>query len=48
MADPITADRSIECRQSWVVAVAALAAMSLGWGAPLVAAVALKPIAAEL
>lgn len=39
---------SIECRQSWIVAFAALTVMSLGWGAPLVAAVALKPIATEL
>lgn len=39
---------SIECRESWVVVTAALAILSLGWGAPLVAAVALKPIALEL
>lgn len=39
---------SVECRQSWVVALAALAILALGWGAPLVATVALKPIAADL
>ena len=40
--------RSIECRRSWVVAVSALAILSLAFGAPLIAAVALKPIAAGL
>ncbi len=39
---------SIETRQSWVVAWIALAILSLSYGAPLVAVVALKPIAAEL
>ncbi|HZB93751.1 MAG TPA: MFS transporter, partial [Stellaceae bacterium] len=39
---------SIETRTSWVVAFAALAIMSISYGAPLVAVVALKPIAADL
>jgi len=39
---------SVECRQSWVVVTAALLVIALGWGAPLVAAVALKAIAADL
>ncbi|HWI25647.1 MAG TPA: MFS transporter [Stellaceae bacterium] len=39
---------SIETRTSWVVACAALAVMSVTYGAPLVAVVALKPIAADL
>lgn len=39
---------SIETRTSWVVAFAALAVMSVSYGAPLVAVVALKPIAADL
>jgi MFS family permease len=39
---------SIETRQSWVIAGAALFIMSVSYGAPLVAVVALKPIAAEL
>ena len=39
---------SIETRQSWVVALVALAILSLSYGAPLIAVVALKPIAAEL
>jgi MFS family permease len=39
---------SIESSASWVVAFAALAIMSLSYGAPLVAVVGLKPIAADL
>ncbi len=39
---------SIETRQSWVVACVALAILSLSYGAPLVAVIALKPIAADL
>jgi MFS family permease len=39
---------SIETRTSWVVAFTALAIMSIAYGAPFVAVVALKPIAAEL
>ena len=38
---------SVETRQSWVVAWVALAILALTYGAPLVAVVALKPIAAE-
>jgi MFS family permease len=41
-------EASIESRTSWVVAFAALAIMSISYGAPLVAVVALKPIAADL
>ena len=39
---------SIETRTSWVVAFAALAIMSISYGAPVVAVVALKQIAADL
>jgi MFS family permease len=39
---------SIETRSSWLVAAAALGIMSMCYGAPLVAVVALKPIAADL
>ncbi|HEX6841822.1 MAG TPA: MFS transporter, partial [Stellaceae bacterium] len=39
---------SIETRSSWLVATAALGIMSMCYGAPLVAVVALKPIAADL
>lgn len=39
---------SVETRFSWVVAVAALGIMSMSYGAPLVAVVALKPMAADL
>ena len=39
---------SIETRASWVAAFAALAIMCVSYGAPLVAVVALKPIAADL
>ena len=38
---------SIETRQSWIVASAALLVLTLSYGAPLVSVVALKPIAAE-
>ena len=39
---------SIESRTSWFVAFCALAIMSITYGAPVVAVVALKPIAADL
>jgi len=39
---------SVETRASWLVASAALGIMSVSYGAPLVAVVALKPIAADL
>ena len=39
---------SIETRSSWVTAAAALTVMSVAFGAPYVAVVALKPIAQEL
>src|SRR5580765_6982783 len=39
---------SIETRKSWVVAFTALAVMSIAYGAPFVAVVSLKQIAAEL
>lgn len=42
------AQPSIETRASWVVAFLAVAIMSVSYGAPLVAVVALKPIAADL
>jgi len=38
---------SIETRTSWVVAIVALIALSVSYGAPLTTVVALKPIAAE-
>src|SRR6185312_8072259 len=52
IADPGAAARaaapSIETKSSWLVATAALGIMSMCYGAPLVAVVALKPIAADL
>ena len=39
--------RSIETRGSWVVAIVALAVLTVSYGAPLVTVVAMKPIAAE-
>lgn len=39
---------TVESRASWVVAFAALGIMAVSYGAPYVAVVALKPIAAEL
>jgi MFS family permease len=41
-------EKSIETRQSWVVASVALVAMGFSFGAPWIAVVALKAIAAEL
>ncbi len=41
-------ERSIESRASWVAAVAALAVLTVTYGAPLIMVVGLKPIAAEL
>ena len=38
---------SVETRQSWVIAVVALAVLTVSYGAPLVTVVAMKPIAAE-
>ena len=40
--------QSVETRASWVVAWTALAAMSVSYGAPQIAVVALRPIAANL
>ena len=42
------AGASVETRASWLVASVALVILSFSYGAPLVTAVALKPIAAEL
>jgi MFS family permease len=39
---------SIETRASWLVALAAVAILSVSFGAPLVVVIALKPIAADL
>lgn len=39
---------SVETRASWVVALTALGIYAVGFGAPIIAVVALKPIAAEL
>ena len=39
--------RSVETRESWVVACVALGILGMSYGAPLVTVVALKPIAAE-
>ena len=43
MNDPL-----IDSRTAWIVASAALAASSIGFGAPLAVAVAMKPIAAAM
>lgn len=48
MSATMTGETSIETRTSWVTACVALAILSISYGAPLVAVVALKPIAAEL
>ena len=48
MSGAILAEHSIETRTSWITACVALAILSVSYGAPLVAVVALKPIAAEL
>ena len=40
--------RSVETRESWIVAVAALLILGMSYGAPLTTVVALKPIAEEL
>ncbi|MGE4047567.1 MAG: MFS transporter [Acetobacteraceae bacterium] len=39
---------SVETRASWVIAVVALVILAIAYGAPLMTAVALKPIAADL
>src|SRR5580693_9013972 len=39
---------SVETRASWVAATASLAVMSVAFGAPFIAVVALKPIAQDL
>jgi hypothetical protein len=38
---------SIESPTSWIIASAALAVLTISYGAPLITVVALKPIAAE-
>ena len=38
---------TVDSRTSWIIAVASLAILAIAYGAPLLAAVALKPIAAE-
>jgi MFS family permease len=43
----VVASRSIESRGSWVVAIIALAVLTISYGGPLVTVVAMKPIAAE-
>ena len=39
---------SVETRASWVVAIVALIILAVAYGAPLITAIALKPIAADL
>jgi hypothetical protein len=39
--------RSVESRNSWVIATVALVVLTISYGAPLVTVVAMKPIAAE-
>lgn len=39
---------SVETAASWTVAIVALVILAIGYGAPLITAIALKPIAAEL
>jgi MFS family permease len=43
-----TSPPTVDSRTAWIVASAALAILTISYGAPLLAAVALKPIAAEL
>jgi MFS family permease len=47
MPTPNAPVRSVETRESWIVAVAALLILGMSYGAPLTTVVALKPIAAE-
>src|SRR4051812_38570921 len=39
---------SVETRASWTIAIVALAILALAYGGPLLSAIAMKPIAAEL
>jgi MFS family permease len=48
MAEMHTAPAALDSRTAWIVASAALAILTIAYGAPLLVAVALKPIAAEL
>jgi MFS family permease len=48
MAGSVASADSVETRASWTAAFAALGVLSVAYGAPLLAAVALKAIAAEL
>ena len=47
MKTPAVPSSAVDSRAAWVVAVAALVILAIAYGAPLLAAVALKPIAAE-
>jgi MFS family permease len=46
--DPLQAMHSVETRTSWLIAWTSLAVMSVSFGAPQIAVVALRPIAAAL
>ena len=41
-------DTSVESRASWTVAIVALVILAVAYGGPMLSAVALKPIAADL
>jgi MFS family permease len=47
MKAPAAPSETVDSRTAWIIAVAALAILAIAYGAPLLAAVALKPIAAE-
>lgn len=47
MRTPTQPADSVETRQSWIVAIAALVVLTMSYGAPMATVVALKPIAAE-
>jgi hypothetical protein len=48
MGDIPTRSKDLDSRAAWIVASAALAVLTIAFGAPLLSAVALKPIAADL
>ena len=47
MDETTAGSATVDSRTAWIIAVAALVILSIAYGAPLLAAVALKPIAAE-
>jgi MFS family permease len=48
MSASVQEPASVETRASWVIAIVSLIILAIGYGAPLITAIALKPIAADL